>query len=114
MTVEQRTIALGHQLLNLMRHDNISGVVATARQIQTEASELGISLEDEGGSLYLCFGDERIQIRREGPQQGVRYVGEFGSEFGSSKGRPQRVPIEIDAITRLAAYLQTVTDQHQA
>lgn len=115
MIVDERTKALARQLLNLVRHDNISGVVAMARRIENEALELGIRLESEGGSLYLRYGDDRVQILRAGPRQRVRYDGEFGSEIGKKKGRSLRVRIEKETILRLAAYVEglTVDDRDQ-
>lgn len=107
--MDERTTDLARQLLNLVRHDNISGVVTMVRRIETEAPELGMRLQSEGGSLYLCYGDDRVQIRREGPRQRVRYVGEFGSEIGTKTGRPLRVRIEKETIVRLAAYLEGLT-----
>jgi hypothetical protein len=105
MNLDEQTKDIGRQILNLIRHENISGLIVRAKRIETEAPELGIRLESEGGSLYLRFGDDRFQIRRPGPRLGVRYVGEFGSEIGGRLGRPQPVLIEMDTISRLAAYI---------
>jgi hypothetical protein len=110
MTVDEQTTALAHQLLNLVRHDNISGVVELAQRIQTEAPALEIGLEEESGSLFLRYADNRVQIRRQGPKQRVRYVGEFGSEIETKKGRPLRVRIEKETILRLAAYIEGLSE----
>lgn len=105
-SLDERTKAMGRQILNLIRHENISGVIALARRIETEAPQLGIRLESEDGFLYLRYGDDRVQIRRPGPRQGVRYVGEFGSQIGARMARPLAVPIEMETISRLAAYIE--------
>lgn len=105
MGLDEQTKAIGRQLLNLIRHENISGLIVRAKRIETEAPELGIRLESEGDSLYLRYGDDRFQIRRPGSRLAVRYVGEFGAEIGARLGRPQPVVIEMETISRLAAYI---------
>jgi hypothetical protein len=101
------SLSLGQRLLNLARHENISAVIQLAQRIETDAPDLGIRLECEGESLYLRYGDDRVEISRRGSRQRVRFVGEFGSEMETKPGRSVVVPIPMDVIRQIANYLDT-------
>jgi hypothetical protein len=101
-----RSQVLGQRLLNLARHENISAVLQMAERIETEAPELGIRLDREGESLYLRYGDRRVEIGRRGPSQRVRFAGEFASNTENKPGRAVPLSIPVEDLQRLADYIE--------
>ncbi len=102
-----RPTTLGDRLLDLARHENMAAVLQMAERIETEAPQLGIRVEREEQTIYLRYGEDRVEIGHQGPTQRVRYVGEFGSEMGTKPGRPLTVKIPVETIQQIATYLES-------